>query len=366
MKSTIKDKVTAIGFTAVLAAALIANIALPDKEVSESERRLLEKLPELTAGSVFEGDYFEELEDYALDHFVLRDTFRTVKSAVRLNVFMQMESNDLFIRDGGIYKVSPELNESAVAGNCERVYNTAQKIWPDANMYYCIIPEKNTYLDVKGYPMFDAEGLEAIAAQKFESAQKIDISDLLSLDSYYATDPHWRQEKIVDAADRILAAMGNPAADRTSSEQHKAADFYGTYRGQLPLGAGMDELNYLTDEKINGVTVYDYETGRTTAVYVEEKLQAMDPYDFFLSGARALLRIDNPNASSDRELVIFRDSFGSSIAPLLIGEYSTVYLVDMRYMTSAALEQNITAGSNTDLLFLYCQTLLNNNGVFRP
>ena len=38
----------------------------------------------------------------------------------------------------------------------------------------------------------------------------------------------------------------------------------------------------------------------------------------------SLLTVDNPNARTDRELVIFRDSFGSSLAPLLLEGYSRV------------------------------------------
>ena len=37
----------------------------------------------------------------------------------------------------------------------------------------------------------------------------------------------------------------------------------------------------------------------------------------FLSGSKSLLTITNPSADTDRELVIFRDSFASSLAPLL-------------------------------------------------
>ena len=41
-----------------------------------------------------------------------------------------------------------------------------------------------------------------------------------------------------------------------------------------------------------------------------------DPYSVFLSGSKSLLTITNPSADTDRELVIFRDSFASSLAPL--------------------------------------------------
>lgn len=36
----------------------------------------------------------------------------------------------------------------------------------------------------------------------------IDLTDLLSLDDYYRTDSHWRQEKILPVAQRLAETMG--------------------------------------------------------------------------------------------------------------------------------------------------------------
>ncbi len=365
MKKNIKDTVTAVGFVAVLVLVLIINIALPDDDVSEAERRPLEQLPKLEAESVLEGDYFEELEDYALDQFVLRDPLRTVKSAVRLGVFRQLENNDLFIRDGGIFKLSSQLNTEAVSANCGKLMAAAQSVWPEADMYYTIVPEKNACLPDGVYPGFDRATFGQVVSEGFAGARKIDISDLLTLDDYYLTDPHWRQENIVDVADRILEAMGSPANEPGSLTEQSAIEFYGTYHGQLPLPVKKDVIRYMTSEKIDTATAYNYETGRTGGVYNEAKLSAMDPYDFYLEGACALLRVENPSGQEGKELVVFRDSFGSSIAPLLLSDYSAVTLVDIRYVMASLLGEYLTPAADTDVLFLFSETILNNNGVFR-
>lgn len=36
----------------------------------------------------------------------------------------------------------------------------------------------------------------------------VDITDLLSLEDYYNTDSHWRQEKILDVAQRLARSHG--------------------------------------------------------------------------------------------------------------------------------------------------------------
>ena len=79
-----------------------------------------------------------------------------------------------------------------------------------------------------------------------------------------------------------------------------------------------------------------------------------------MSGSQSLLRIENPHAATDRELIIFRDSFGSSLAPLLVQDYKTVTLVDIRYI-SVELLGNYIDFQSQDVLFLYSSLVLNKN-----
>ena len=81
----------------------------------------------------------------------------------------------------------------------------------------------------------------------------------------------------------------------------------------------------------------------------------------FLSGANALLTIENPNAETDRELYIFRDSFGSSISPLFAEGYAKVTVIDIRYVQSAFLGNLIDFTEGSDVLFLYSTGMLNSS-----
>jgi hypothetical protein len=100
-------------------------------------------------------------------------------------------------------------------------------------------------------------------------------------------------------------------------------------------------------------------------VYVPEKLEGIDPYDVFLSGAKSLLKITNEHADNDRELILFRDSFGSSLAPLLLSEYSSIILVDLRYMATSILGDYIDFSKEQDVLFLYNTQLLNSGYLLK-
>ena len=78
----------------------------------------------------------------------------------------------------------------------------------------------------------------------------------------------------------------------------------------------------------------------------------------------SLLTIENPLAETDRELVIFRDSFGSSIAPLLVPGYAKVTLADIRYLPSSQIGKFITF-TDQDVLFLYSAPVLNNSDTLK-
>ena len=78
----------------------------------------------------------------------------------------------------------------------------------------------------------------------------------------------------------------------------------------------------------------------------------------------ATIRLENPQAETDRELVIFRDSFGSSLAPLLVPGYAKVTLADIRYLPSSQIGKYLTF-TDQDVLFLYSAPVLNNSDTLK-
>ena len=140
--------------------------------------------------------------------------------------------------------------------------------------------------------------------------------------------------------------------------------FYGVYSGQAALNINPDKLIYLTNETISNSKVYYYEDKNNNTVYPVEKLNNLDKYDIYLGGASSYIEITNPNNQSGRELVIFRDSFGSSLAPLLIEAYSKITLIDIRYITSDVY-LNMIEFNNQDILFLYSTLIVNNSSTLK-
>lgn len=93
-------------------------------------------------------------------------------------------------------------------------------------------------------------------------------------------------------------------------------------------------------------------------------LKSSDHYNIFLNGPSSLIEIENNLISSDKELIIFRDSFGSSFAPLLIPFYKKITLIDLRYI-NMNIAKNYVDFNNKDILFLYSTLIVNNSFILK-
>jgi len=335
---------------------------------SESERRVLKSFPDLTFETVVSGDFMEEFETYTLDQFPLRDRFRTIKSASSLYAFGKLDNNDIYITDGHISKLEYPLKKAMLNHASERFRYLYDTYIADtnSNVYLSIIPDKNYFLaEENGYLSLDYEYLISYIREKNNYMEYIDITETLCLEDYYRTDTHWRQEKLLDTAQKLANGLG---VELSSDYRVNTLDnpFYGVYCGQLALPISPDQINYLTSDTLDNCIVTSYDTGKPVQkwVYDMEKSYGKDPYEMFLSGSDALITLENPNAKAKKELIIFRDSFGSSITPFLAEAYSKITLIDIRYIRSDLLEDMVDF-NNCDVLFLYSTMLLNNSLALR-
>lgn len=326
----------------------------PADAASDSERRQLAQFPEF--GSEFASDF----EEYALDQFPLRDAFRRLKAGFHYYVLGQQDNNGIVLSEGSAVKLETTLNETSVKNALNKFQSIYDTHLTDSNVYAAVVPDKGYYLD--GYPTMDYEALFAMVQEGMPYTELIDLTNTLTLDAYYRTDSHWRQECLLDAASRLCEALGVTLGEYTVTELERA--FYGVYYGQAALPMDADRISLLENERLDGCVVTNHETGGTSTVYDMTKLESKDLYDVYLSGAAALLTIENPKAATEKELIVFRDSFGSAMVPLLIQDYAAVTVIDIRYVASAYLGQLVDFHGQ-DVLFLYSTTLFNNSSTLK-
>lgn len=354
-------------FCAVIFGFAAAHLLLPDGDVSYSERRKLEQVPGITAETLISGEYMEAVESYLLDQFPLRDTLRRVKAYTLFYAFGQSDNNGLWLSDGHVFKDEGETNEKQVGYGAQLIASVCERYLAGLDVYYSIIPDKTYYAVGAGHPVPDYDRLLEIMQSGVGDIEYIDIFDCLELSDYYRTDSHWRQERIFDVAEKLASSMGS--SDRlTPGSEYTAvtlSPFFGVYLGQSALPAEPDELIYLESEHTKTSVVTGAEFDGEKPVYTTGLFEGMDGYDVFLNGAQAILTVECPDAETEKELIIFRDSFGSSLAPLFTGAYSKITLVDLRYASSSIIGDYVDFSADADVLFLLSTGLLNSSMLMR-
>ncbi len=332
----------------------------PSDAFSTQERRELAQFPELSAENLQSGKFMTDFESYTLDQFPLRNAFRRLKAGFHYGVLRQKDNNGIYLAQGQAGKLEYPLNQASLDRAAQIFQKITEKYLSDSRVFLAVVPDKNYYLaEQNGYPAMDYEALFS-QMSSLPGINYVNLTDSLTISDYYRTDTHWRQERLFTAAQALAAALEIPAplpSDYTA--QPVTEPFYGVYYDQAALAMEPDELVLLRNELLDAARVYNYETGKYGRIYDEAKLQGDDLYEVFLSGSVSLLTLENPQATTDRELIIFRDSFGSSMAPLLLHGYKTVTLVDIRYLSSAMLDRFLDF-EGQDVLFLYSTLVLNN------
>lgn len=344
----------------------LSGMVLPDRETSQSERRPLAQMPECSMQTILDGSFMSKFESYALDQFPMREAFRSLKAGVSLHVMQKKDNNDIYLAEDAISKIEYPLREDSIRYAADVFRNVYDRYLADGSCstYLSIIPDKNYFLaEQHGYPALDYEKLVSLLTSQMPYAQYIDIFPTLSLEDYYRTDTHWRQEAIEPIAALLLEQMHAPYASDHDTLPIETP-FYGVYYGQAALSVDPDSLCRIVKPSHARCIVTDLETNSAMDIYNLDKLHEADPYEMYLSGSKSLIHIENPSAENEKQLILFRDSFGSSIAPYFTDSYQSIYLVDIRYIHPNILG-NLLDFSDSDVLFLYSSLILNNSNTLK-
>ena len=359
MNNKIKNYLLSGIFLLIIGFFSISYFIKGQTDFSDAERRALDKFPKITLESLENGQFMKDFENFSLDQFPARDGMRSIKSVFERFVFQNRESNDLYYHKGHIASVLYPLDKQMLDYALER-FNKLYELYANDSMkvYFSMIPDKSAYLaESAGVLSVNySEFIEYMIDGMPKALSYIDISHLLSADDFYNTDQHWRQENIPDVANALSSAMGNPLSDEYETVTLETP-FYGTYYHQAAIpGVSPDSISYLTNDTIKGCTVSlldDYGNFKKSQMYELSYANGRDPYEMYLSGARPLIIIENKNADTDKHLVVFRDSFGSSVIPLLAESYAKITLCDIRYIAPGDLAAYVDFESCDDMLFLY-------------
>ncbi|GAB6109738.1 DHHW family protein [Fusibacter bizertensis] len=365
-KSNLINRLTVISFFIVIIIFSLLQPLTKDSKLSVIERRRLEQFPQLTASSLISDQWVGALETYLLDQFPMRESFKNIDAFVKQVVFRNGDVDGFYNSENYLSKIMYPLNEQDVIHNANKITEINNRFLSHLNVYITVVPDKG-YFTAKtdGHPSVDyTKMLDLFRSHLAKSINYIDIFPLLSIEDYYLTDAHWRQEKIVPVAKKIADQMSIEIPTYDSYTVNTFSPFKGVYYGRSANAFQTESLHYLSNDVMNHMSVTYSDKVANQMIYNPDYLTHLDAYDVFLGGPQPIVYIDNSSASTNRELVVFRDSFGSSITPLLLSNYSKITLIDLRYIDASQLEQYITF-THQDILFIYNTNVLNNRINFK-
>lgn len=360
MNDKTKDIVVTLVFLFTIISLFLINVIIKDTDISIAERRKLATMPELTTKSFFDGTYFKKFDSYVTDQFIKRDTFRKVKIDIELST--KGEYNNLYMYDDYIVEEIFPLNTSSINNLTNKIiYIKNTYLNNNSNIYYTIIPDKNYFVN-KGNLKLDYNKLQDMMKNNLTNLNYINIFDKLTLNNYYKTDTHWKQEDLFNVANTIANQMNFNITN--NNVENTITNFKGSYAGRLSVTKDIDTIKTISNPSIDNSSAYNYETKKYTKIYDYDKIKSLDKYDIYLSGASSIIDIVNPTSNSNKELIVFRDSYGSSLVPLLIDGYRKITVVDIRYVSSRILN-NYIKFDNQDVLFMYSILTINNSFSMR-
>ena len=274
------------------------------------------------------------------------------------------DDNGMYEIDSNWFQVLEPVNESRSDSFAAKLNSLKETYLTEQNrVFVALVPDKGWYVKEEGYPTFEHLDFQQRAYGQLTDFVCIDLTDTLTLNSFFYTDRHWRQECLQPVLDKLGQAM-DFSVQLDDFTQNEVFPFEGDFSKYITGRIPEESLFYLTNDATESAYVDNYQAPDVHTLYDLPQLEGQSPYNVFLSGITPIVTVTNENASTDKELVIFRDSYASSLAPLMCGEYRTITLIDLRFMHSSLLPERITF-TDQDVLFLYSDWIASNSSLIR-
>lgn len=360
-------------FILTLFFVLIVNLILPDKEQSEEENRMLDTLPAPSLTSIANGDFMEQWESYMSDQFAGRNLWRSLKVSLDRLGGSRMENGVYIGRDGQLLEDIAVPDNELFSTNINAVKSFADA-YSDIPVTVMLIPDAASIL-TDSLPAFasveDQRQMFSMVERGLgDSVNWVDAYSILNKHKseklYYKTDHHWTTQGAFYVFQEAAASLG---IEGDVSDDYVSYTVTDSFNGVLASksGVGLNEKEqidiYVPTEGDDDVVVnYVDEGKKRTSLYDSSKLETRDKYGVFLGGNTSVMDIRTVSTSQKRLLVV-KDSFADCFIPFLTPYYREIVVVDPRYY-SGTMADIMDTYRISDILILYSgNTFMTDNNI---
>ncbi len=249
------------------------------------------------------------------------------------------------------------------------IANYKNDLGSGVNVYSMVIPSASSiYLPEKYYKMYGGEQVKKIdyiyeqfTTGLYKDAGVIPVSIYNELNShkdeyiFFNTEHHWTMLGGYYAAEKFASVAGLPfkklfvpgtktvdtknyTYEGKFNDDGSPKPFVGSFGGQVKtdvLTKHPDTFfwyNYTGDYKVR---FYDYgftelQKERDTCFLKVSDANSSSWYMIFMDGDNYSIRIDT-DVHNGRVAVVFKDSYGNALVPMMLSSFETIYCIDFRY-----------------------------------
>lgn len=346
----IKKYPVIIFFAIFLYGLSIADLFSPIEERSELENRDLVKFPEFHLKTLIENEYTPKIEDFTEDHFIMRNSWISLKSISESLLGKNENNGVVYGKDGYLFtkslKPDVEQREKNITA-LEKFISTNS----DKNINVMVVPTAPNILTQyveDGSPVNKADELISQIKERIDSKYIFDVTDTLKSHSeesiFYRTDHHWTSLGAYYSYNDYMTNIGKSPKAKEDFNFVNVDNFLGTHYSKAKnFNVEPDTMTYVENNsqiEINGnlSPIYDY-----------DKLDTRDKYAMFLRGNNAFSSV---KGNGTDKILIIKDSYANSFIPFMTDDFSQIDIVDMRFYNSS-VNKLVKENNYQQILFLY-------------
>ncbi len=360
--------ITIIFFISFIFIVPIITLITPDKKISEIENKVLTSFPELSFESIKSKRFMKNFDTYSSDQFPLRTDFIEIKNLYSYFIGNR-EFRDIYIGKDNRLMEKFVFNKDIIDKNISQAINLSNFLNNNYNIKskLAIIPTSISFYkdSLPNYAVSDNQ-LDALKFinNKLNSTSLSFYTPYNALNKnkdkyiYFYTDHHWTQL----GAKLAYEDMYNTKV--SSNSYNKVSDnFYGTYYSKAILPQIKSDSIYAYKEYNKFNINIDFYSNFDT-LYDNSKLNSKNKYQYFLHGDPAIALIEG-NKNSNKEILIFKDSYAHSFIPFLTNNYNKIHIIDPRYY-NVDLNDYLKENNNiSEVLFINNIQTFNNEVLYK-
>lgn len=306
--------------------AMLSYLRLPTA-YSENEQRKLAQFP------VLDQNFPDQLNSYANDQFILRDTFMEWKASLQY-LSGQRNLNGIWVgKDDMLFQEGVSLSDTQLENLTASLSAFQQKTKLKPVMM--LIGDRTNLLPelLEDY-MITTNSLEDIETLKnaLPEFSFPDVNQALmhQKDAFYHTDHHYTSK----GAYLCFQAISQEILGDVKPYEYEILPVSNTFSGTLANQSGYHRKNDTVELYFPKACDVQYlvriNEQETTSIYDKSKADARNVYEIFLGGNHPLVEITT-TVENNKHLLLVKDSYANALVPFLIPYYHKITLIDPRY-----------------------------------